>query len=107
MPKSSFQLESELNYFKPTIKDRTSIRVNAQSWEWMMAVRARTGIPITKLVDRMVAFCDENLEIVPKGAEQPEPPRLRDRPVDELLGEASALLIAAAERLRGEEECPR
>lgn len=90
-----FYVESDFTYFKPTTKERTSIRVNPASWEWMQEVRARTGISVVKLVDKMVEFCSQNLEIVPKGSVQ----KPESRMPDELLCEAAALLQEAARKL--------
>ncbi|MGI5885708.1 MAG: hypothetical protein ACOX83_12215 [Candidatus Spyradocola sp.] len=100
MSENKFCVESTFTHFAPTLKERTTIRVDPSAWEWMMAVRAKTGIPVTRLVTMMVDFCDENLEIVPKGGKEPVPLLVRERPVEELLAEAAALLQEVSQRLQ-------
>jgi len=95
MPK--FQLESKY-LLSPTLPQKKKdfnggIKIHDSAWAWLTQVRSRTGIPVSQIVDAMVAFCDANLEIVPMGGKTPAQAELHTRSTEDILQQLNALLL--------------
>lgn len=95
MPK--FQLESKY-LLTPTLPQKKkdfngAIKIHDSAWAWLTQIRSRTGIPVSQIVDAMVAFCDEHLEIVPVGGKTAMQTDLQTRSTEDIMQQLNALLL--------------
>lgn len=106
---AKFQLESKYMVSTAVPKKKPDfnggIKIHDSAWEWLTQMRSRTGLPVAQIVDAMVSFCDEHLEIVPTGGKIKPAVEPRSQTTEELILAINELLIELNGRIigRGEE----